>query len=243
MSFALLHLRILKFLRILGSYDLLYALTFKRVVAGVEHNSVIASGFETVLDVGANRGQFSLAVRHLLPNAMIVAFEPLAVAAGLYREVFSGDSRVLIHQVALGGAGGSAIMHVSSDDDSSSLRAMGDLQRSVFPGSREVGVEAVEVATLAELVDGPMLARPALLKIDVQGFEYEVLLGSETTLQFIDQVYCECSFFELYEGQKLAADVVAWLRDRGFDLVGCYNPFYSAAGVCLQADLLFRREG
>jgi hypothetical protein len=55
-----------------------------------------------------------------------------------------------------------------------------------------------------------------LLKIDVQGSELQVLQGRRPALDLIDEVYCECSFVELYEGQALADEVICHLRDRGF---------------------------
>jgi len=80
------------------------------------------------------------------------------------------------------------------------------------------------------------------LKIDVQGFEYEVLSGCESLLEKFDQVYCECSFVELYSGQKLVPDVIQWLASRGYLLVGIYNPHYDDNGHAIQADFLFDRK-
>lgn len=67
---------------------LLRALVRNRVLAGAEHRHVLGPKLATVLDIGANRGQFSLAVRRWAPGARVVAFEPLAGAAGRFLEVF-----------------------------------------------------------------------------------------------------------------------------------------------------------
>ena len=84
------------------------------------------------------------------------------------------------------------------------------------------------------------IAAPALLKLDVQGYELEALRGCESLLGRFNQVYCECSFVSLYEGQALADEVIAWLRERSFRLVGVYNMAYDRRGKGVQADLLFR---
>ncbi|MHB8405676.1 MAG: hypothetical protein ACYDCJ_09670 [Gammaproteobacteria bacterium] len=55
-------------------------------------------------------------------------------------------------------------------------------------------------------------------------------------------VYCECSFIELYAGQALADEVIAWLRERGFILNGVYNMAYDKTGKAVQADFLFKRS-
>jgi len=83
---------------------------------------------------------------------------------------------------------------------------------------------------------------PALLKLDVQGFELEALKGCEDLLHCFAWVYAECSFVELYEGQALADGVIAWLRERGCVLSGVYNMTYDKQGRAVQADFLFCRK-
>jgi hypothetical protein len=78
----------------------------------------------------------------------------------------------------------------------------------------------------------------AMLKIDVQGFELEALQGCEGLLDKFAYIYAECSFLELYTGQALAGDVIAWLHHRGFALSGIYNVSYEL-GRSIQADFLF----
>ena len=55
-------------------------------------------------------------------------------------------------------------------------------------------------------------------------------------------VYVECSFVELYVGQALAGDVIAWLRERRFVLTGMYNMQYDARGRAIQWDFFFEQE-
>ena len=69
----------------------------------------------------------------------------------------------------------------------------------------------------------------------------EVLKGCESLLDRFSKVYCECSFRELYKGQKLAGEVIVYLGRKGFELSGIYNPFYDSEGQCVQADLLFQK--
>jgi len=85
------------------------------------------------------------------------------------------------------------------------------------------------------------LIQPALLKIDVQGYELSTLQGCETLLGRFSHVYVECSFVVLYAGQALAADVIRHLGERGFCLIGIYNVQYSPEGRALQADFLFAK--
>ena len=68
------------------------------------------------------------------------------------------------------------------------------------------------------------LGRQNLLKIDVQGFELEVLKSAEPLLSQFRWIYAECSSVPLYEGQALADEVIQWLKARRFDLIGRFNP-------------------
>lgn len=208
------------------------------VVPGIEHGSAFRGHeFATVIDVGANKGQFAAFARHRWPAARLLCFEPLPDPRTKLETVVRG--RAEVHPIALGNAEGEANMHLASREDSSSLLPLGDAQKQYFSMDEE-RVVSVPVRRLDTVVHLDDLKLPALLKIDVQGFEFETLQGAAGLLRSIDAVYVECSFVELYVGQKLAADVTDFLRE--FDLVetGRFN-------VCrkelqdVQADLLFER--
>lgn len=207
------------------------------VVPTVEHERAPLGGpYGTILDVGASRGQFALHARHRYPQARIVCFEPLPDSQATLRRVL-GD-RVELRPVAVGAEAGTASMHVSAADDSSSLLPIGERQLAEFPGTQEARQLDVPVTTLADVLDEG-LAGPVLLKIDVQGLELDVLRGAGDALSAVDTIFVECSFVELYEGQALADEVIAYLFARGFRLGGVHGLATGQGGQTLQADLLF----
>jgi FkbM family methyltransferase len=212
-----------------------------KVLLSAEHKNVLMQGFTSVVDIGANRGQFALAVRQWAPNARVISFEPLPEPAAIFRSVFANDAQVLLHESAIGPKEESVPIHISARDDSSSLLPIAEQQSQIFPGTEEVGTQTVRVAPLDVFIKPEDIRSPALLKLDVQGYEYEALQGCESLLSCFDSVYCECSFVEFYEGQKLAADVIAWLAARGFRLGGVHNASF-LDGIALQADFLFSRK-
>jgi FkbM family methyltransferase len=175
-----------------------------------------------------------------LPRARILSFEPLSAPAARYRKVFSADALATLREVAIGPQRGQSTIHVSARDDSSSLLPIGERQAAVFPGTAEVRTESVDVAPLDSLVAAHEIEAPALLKLDVQGYELQALQGSESLLGRFAYVYAECSFIELYRGQALAHEIVSWLEARGFRLLGTYNMTRDAAGREVQADFLFK---
>jgi FkbM family methyltransferase len=219
--------------------DYLQALRFG-VAAAVEHRSVLQGlQCQTVVDIGANRGQFALVARNCFPEATIISFEPLPGPAAQFRAVFAGDPRVTLHQAAVGPQCGQAMIHISRRDDSSSLLPITSMQDTLFPGTAEIATETVRVAPLNEFVSEADVGPQALLKLDVQGYELMALKGCETLIDRFAFVYVECSFVELYEGQALANEVIGYLHARPWGLQGIYNVRYSAAGRAIQADFLF----
>ncbi|MDP2785658.1 MAG: FkbM family methyltransferase [Sulfurimicrobium sp.] len=239
--FSLLMLR-LKKLRIILLQPVLRGAFFQHLVmAGVEHKAALSRSLSTVVDIGANRGQFALAAR-AFSRANVVSFEPLPEVAAIFQKVFSDDPAVKLHVAAIGEKAEKKLMHLSARDDSSSLLEIGEAQSDFFPGTHEVGTLEVEVGTLDEFVTKEEIVRPAMLKLDVQGFELQALMGCESLIGSFDYVYCECSFVELYKNQKLAGDVIDYLHSLGLSLMGMYNPSYDACGNCIQADLLFEQR-
>lgn len=213
-----------------------------RVVAGAEHRQILTGNLATVVDVGANRGQFALAIRRWALKARIISFEPLAEAAEIFRKVFQGEPGVILHQAAIGPEAGEATIHVAAADDSSSLLLSTPMQERLFPGTSETRTERIEVGRLSDYVSSEDIVSPAMLKLDVQGFELEALRGCEDLLARFSHIYTECSFVELYSGQALADDVIEWLRERGWCLSGIYNMVYDHKGQSVQADFLFENS-
>ena len=238
--FSLLILR-LKKLRIIVLQPMLRRAFFKYLVmAGVEHKAALNRPLKTVVDIGANRGQFALAARAIC-GANVVSFEPLPEVALLFKKVFSDDALVQLHVAAIGEKAEKKLIHLSARDDSSSLLEIGDAQSKNFPGTQEVGTLEVRVGMLDEFISKEEILRPAMLKLDVQGFELQALAGCKSLIGNFDYIYCECSFIELYKDQKLAGDVIDYLRTLGFGLSGMYNPSYDHSGNCIQADFFFKQ--
>jgi FkbM family methyltransferase len=231
---------ITKIIRTLWIREYRAALVRARVFASTEHDRVIDElELGTVVDIGANRGQFALCARRLYPRAKIFSFEPLLKPAETYRRVFGKDSRVRLFNNAIAPQAGSAAMHVSRWDVSSSLLPFAQAQHDNFPFTEESRRETVSVATLSDCIDRNSIEGTALLKLDVQGYELAALHGCEDLLARFKYVYVEASFIELYVGQALATDVIAYLFAKGFKLICVANLSSGNARRPVQGDFLF----
>jgi FkbM family methyltransferase len=231
---------ITKVLRILMTRQYRSALLRTGVFASTEHDNIISGlGLSTVVDIGANRGQFALCVRRLYPTANIFSFEPLQKPASKYLKVFKNDGRAQLINKAVALRSGSAAMHVARWDVSSSLLPIAQAQHDNFPFTEESRQEIVSTAPLNECLEKSAIMGTAMLKLDVQGYELAVLQGCESLLERFKYVYVEASFIELYVGQALATDVTAHLFARGYKLICIANLSNGSSKRPIQADFLF----
>jgi FkbM family methyltransferase len=235
--------KIIKMLELLKSPRHVRALLIG-VAAGVEHKKVLftLAACQHVVDIGANRGQFALISRFCFPKARIDSFEPLVEPRTIYEKVFGSDSLTYMHAFAVGPKIEEATIYVSTSDDSSSLLPIGVGQTTLFPGTSSKETRVIQAVPLSAVICGENILSPALLKIDVQGFELETLKGCSSLLEKFRYVYVECSYIELYDGQSLAHEVIDYLRGYMYKLIGVHNTSYDRSGRAIQADFLFERE-
>ena len=212
----------------------------KGVAAGVEHEAILSTlSCNTLVDIGANRGQFALVSRYCFPQARIFAFEPLLEPASLFRRIFEDDELTTLYPFAIGPRKETTQIHISNRDDSSSLLPITPLQVALFSGTAEKNLATINVKPLSAKVTEEELISTALLKLDVQGYELQVLKGCVDLLPFFNYIYVECSFVELYLGQALADEVIAFLYEQNFRLNGIHNVSYDRTGKAVQADFFF----
>lgn len=196
----------------------------------------------TVIDVGANIGQFALLMSALRPNAVIHAFEPYGPSADRLARLFAGDDRLRLHRCAVGDRDGEATLYVSRRPDNSSLLPIGPEQVRFAPGTETASTQRAPVRTLDAALDGIALSRPILLKLDVQGGELAALRGARRLLASVDYIYVEASFVAFYQGQADAAALLDFLRDEGFALAGLGGVARDRDDRIVQADFLLTRR-
>ncbi|MEE2954299.1 MAG: FkbM family methyltransferase [Bacteroidota bacterium] len=231
--------KLIKLIIILKSRFFLSALS-KGTAAGIEHLKILRTlDLDHIIDIGANKGQFALVCRKEFPYARIDSFEPLKSAADIFQKVFKNDGNTYLHRIAIGKVESNNILYISNKDDSSSLLPIGQHQQLLFPGTQEREQRKVNTKPLHKIFLDKDIQDSAMLKIDVQGYELEVLHGCKQILERFKYIYCECSFVELYDGQALAHEVLDFLNQHSFKLSGIFHTYYDKSGIAVQADFLF----
>ena len=200
-------------------------------------------GVETVLDIGANVGQFVGELRREGWQGRVVSFEPVPVAhAELQRRAAADPRWIVAPPMALGRQSTSAPINVSRNLASSSLLGVKQRSTDAAPGSAPAGVTTIRVEPL-DVVLGADWPAPFAIKLDTQGFELEVLAGAEETLKQTKIVMTELSLTPLYRDGAKLTDVYAWLEDAGFECIALTEGFLDLANnEMLQVDGVFVRR-
>jgi len=147
---------------------------------------------DLVFDVGANRGNRAKVFTRL--GAVVVAVEPQTACADYLRAVFKNIPTFHLEKKALGDSVGQGEMLISSAHTLSSLSH--DWVRSVKASGRFAGnewnrSEIVPIDTLDNLI--ALYGRPAFVKIDVEGFEYQVVSGLSAPVRALSMEFTpEC---------------------------------------------------
>ena len=199
---------------------------------------------DTVVDVGANIGQYSSSLRASGFRGRIVSCEPLSDAfAALAKRAASDPGWTAVH-TAVGDKPGTLEINVAANSFSSSVLPMADAHREAAPGSEFVGSQTVPVTTVEDLVrEQDIEPARTFLKIDTQGYESRVLDGAGDLVGRFPAVQLELSFVPLYEGQDLFGDLTARMERAGYGLFCIETGFGDPrTGRMLQADGLFVRS-
>lgn len=206
---------------------------------------LVTHGVRTVIDVGASEGGFARSLREHGYRGDIHSFEPLRDAFGRLERATRGDPRWRAHRLAAGSAPGRRTINVAANGSSSSLLPVSRLSTTAEPESRFVRSEEIEIVTLDHFFLGQsrQVHGPVMLKIDVQGYEDEVLRGADALLRTVDVVQVELSFVPLYEGGPLYAQMLRMLEALGYHVYTIIPGFRSpSTGAMLQADAIFVRN-
>jgi len=187
-----------------------------------------------IVDVGAFKGTWTTECMKVFPDAQYFLIDPLPANRAALAELASRHASVTPWFGAAGAHDGELVVH-SHADQSSPLVA-------VEPEWRATESITVPMRTLDSFVSSGEIAPPQLIKADVQGYELEVLRGASETLASADAVLLEVSFRELYEGQPLAHEVIAFLGDRGFLIADMCSYAQGADGSLEQSDMLFLKR-
>ena len=197
---------------------------------------------DTVLDVGANVGQFGRTLRREGFRGRIVSFEPTAECFAALRDVMEADGNWTGFNVGLSGRDGTATINVGADTAFSSLHPVRPAALRFDPLSAPVRTEEIRLARL-DGFDATIAGDRLFLKVDTQGHERAVLEGAGALLDRVAGVQLELPVSALYDGVWTLEEALGFMRGLGFvpALFTPVNAHKDDPLAVLEFDCVFRR--
>jgi FkbM family methyltransferase len=208
---------------------------FKSIARNLENFQI--SG---VIDVGANVGQFGLDVRRHGFEGLIVSYEPVQETFRSLSQTIKQHQPWKAFQLGLGAAESERTINISGNSGlSSSILEMGTLHLENFPDSLTVARQKISISTIdKQLAVLGLQPQEIMLKLDVQGFEAEVLKGASQSLSKIPLCYLEVSISPLYEGEVSFLPILIELSKFGHEVIDVFRGIKAKDGRLLQLDIL-----
>ncbi len=197
-----------------------------------------------ILDVGANIGQYAILSKKMGFRGEIISFEPITKAYDILALNALKYGKWRAYNFALGNKEERIIINISKNVYSSSILEIMPYNIDSAPDSRYEEEEVISVKKLDDIYNDLVQEKDhVLLKIDVQGFEKNVLEGAHRSLSNIKGVQIEMSLIELYRGEMLFTEVINFLKTYGFRLYSLENGFFNDNnGQLLQVDGIFFKD-
>ncbi len=184
---------------------------------------------DLVLDVGANIGQYASELRASGYKEKIYSFEPVSTSYNYLRKIAKKDDKWEVFPFALGDCNEHTQMFVTENLVSSSLYEPSEKLEAIESRTKVIEKENIEVKTLDSIFDSmKMDDKSIFLKMDVQGFESNVISGAKQHLSHIKAIQLEMPLEKTYNGGGDFYELDTLLRQNEFKLIsidsGYYNP-------------------
>jgi FkbM family methyltransferase len=189
----------------------------------------------TIIDVGAHIGEWSLLANAIFPEASVLMLEAQENKTPALDEIARAHPGRIRHRIALLGP-------ENRDDVPFRECDTAPTGSSVLACREPITFQIVQrrMETLDDVLASAGITTPDFLKLDVQGFELEVLKGAPKALAGAQAVLLEVSMIELYVGAPLFHEVVAFMHSRGYQVYDiCSLMRHRSVDTLVQADVIF----
>jgi FkbM family methyltransferase len=178
------------------------------IPVGLARLSTLGFHPRVIFDVGAYQGDFAKLAHGIWPQAELVCFEALPHKVRALEQLKAGGLPMKIIPGLVGASSATNVAFHEMETGSSVLEEQ---------VTQESVVSYQNMRTIDEIVETDLSGgHPDLIKIDVQGYELEVLKGAQGTLTHTGAILAEMNFLDIHQGVPLADEILHWLRTRGW---------------------------
>jgi len=200
----------------------------------------------TIIDCGANKGQFAKLSSDLFPSAKLFCFEPIEEAfEELNLWAKTQNKRVHCFKLALGDEEGEIEMHQHDEhSQSSSILTTTSHAHQIYPQTKKQSIHTVRLSTLDNVLSSYLseMSQNILLKLDVQGYEDRVLAGGVGILKKASACILEVSNDSLYVGQADFYQLTSFLYEMNYIYAGNLDQIYGPDGRVIFFDALYIKK-
>lgn len=199
----------------------------------------IVSELDLIIDVGANSGQFTKASNYFYPTAQIYTFEPLEDHFLKIQQTFSKMQSIKVYNLAIGNEEGFISFNKNKYGHVSSILDISE-ENKYYPQDQIEKID-VKITSLDTFFKETPIPNATLIKLDVQGFELEVLKGAVTLIQKVKYIIIEANLETLYTNQPTFTEVNSFLNANGFEVCGMLDFNLGSKNKYIEVDLLYKK--
>ena len=187
---------------------------FKGVAPNIEVINLLPKDkINTIIDVGSNKGQFILLSKKFYPNCTIYSIEPITEIFNKLKKNFENYNKIKFYNLALGNKNTIKKIFITKRQDSSSILKP---RKNIHTSYNLINNQKIKIIKSSEILTNHQIKKKILVKIDVQGYEIEVLKGFGKKIKNINYILIEVTKGKIYKKQPSYVEIYKFLKKKNF---------------------------
>ena len=197
---------------------------------------------DTVIDIGANEGQFAQNIIKYGYKNKIISFEPIKSIHKILLSNSSNHSNWTVEEnIGFGESIENKEINISKNKVSSSILKIDKRIIEIEPGTEQVKKEKIKLITLDKYLNQKYFKNKKIfIKIDTQGYEENIIKGSKKKIKNVSGFMLEASIKPIHNKEKDYSYIIKLMKKMGFSVWAIGRGFSDKkTGQVLQVDIIF----